>query len=99
MTFNGGERAKEITFIATQDTDDDDGESVELQFAYTVEGVSAGATSTATVSILDDDDPTVSVSFGANSYIVTEGSTTTVNVYLSKDPRAHGRHPDHPAPT
>ena len=32
VTFNDGELSKTITFTATQDTDDDDGESVLLGF-------------------------------------------------------------------
>ena len=86
VTFLSGETAKTFTLTATQDTEDDDGESVRLTFGEFPEGVTRGATSTTTISITDDDDPSVSVSFGASSYTVAEGSTTTISVRLSADP-------------
>ena len=86
VTFGSSETAKTFTLTATQDTEDDDGESVRLTFGEFPEGVTRGATSTTTISITDDDDPSVSVSFGASSYTVAEGSTTTISVRLSADP-------------
>ena len=50
-------------------------------------GVSAGATAETTVSILDDDDPEVEVSFAQSGYTVAEGSSVTVTVHLSADPK------------
>ena len=55
VTFNSGETSKTITFTATDDTDHDDGEWVELTFGTLPSRVTAGITSTATVSINDDD--------------------------------------------
>ena len=86
VTFNTGELSKTITFTATQDTDDDDGESVLLAIATRLPaGVSAGATDETVVSITDDD-PQVTVSFGAGAYTVPEGGTQAVTVRLSADP-------------
>ena len=83
VTFNAGETRKTVTFIATQDTVDDDGESVLLGFGTLPEGVSEGSLNEATVSIDDDD---VAVSFGHDSYTVDEGRTEDVTVTLSEDP-------------
>ena len=86
VVFGSGDTEKTFTFEATQDTIDDDGESVDLAFGTLPEGVSAGTPSTSTVSITDDDDPAVSVSFGQSSYTVDEGGSATVTVTLSADP-------------
>ena len=86
VTFNAGDTSQPITFAATQDTEDDDGESVLLAFGALPTGVTAGAPSETTVSIRDDDDPQVTVSFGAATYTAAEGGTATVTVTLSADP-------------
>ena len=86
VMFSAGETSKAFTFTATQDTVDDDGESVLLGFGTLPPEVSAGTPGETTVSITDDDDPQVSVSFGATSHSVAEGSTVTVRVTLSADP-------------
>ena len=87
VTFNAGNTEVDITFSATQDQDNDDGESVKLTFGNTLPtGVSAGNTDEAVVTITDDDVPSVSVSFGHGSYTVTEGSTETVTVTLNANP-------------
>ena len=87
VTFDAGDTSQPITFAATQDTEDDDGESVELGFGSSLPtGVTAGATDETTVSIRDDDDPQVTVSFGASTYTAAEGGTATVTVTLSADP-------------
>ena len=65
VTFNARETSQPITFAATQDTEDDDGESVKLAFGTRLPGgVRAGATDETTVSITDNDDPDVTVSSG-----------------------------------
>ena len=83
----------ELQLQATQDTANDDGESVELSFGTLPDRVSAGSTDRATVSITDDDDPPqpppppqVSVSFEQGAYTVAEGGSVTVKVTLSADP-------------
>ena len=88
VTFNTGDMSQTITFTATQDDVDDDGESVKLAIGTTLpSGVSLGATNETTVSITDDDDPQVAVSFDRASYRVLEGATVTVGVTLSGDPK------------
>ena len=87
VTFDSGESSKSFTFTAETDTVDDDGESVKLSFGASLpDGVSAGTTDEATVTITDDDVPSVTVSFGAASYTVTEGSSRIVTVTLDADP-------------
>ena len=87
VTFNSGETEKSFTFSATQDTEDDDGESVKLTFGSTLpDRVSAGTTNETTVSITDDDVPQIAVSFEQSTYSVAEGSSATVKVKLSEDP-------------
>ena len=58
VTFNRGETTKTVTFTPTQDTVDDDDESVKLAFGTMPHsGVSAVTPTETTVSITDDDDP------------------------------------------
>ncbi len=87
VVFNSGETSKTFTFVATEDTVDDDGESVKLSFNNLPTGVSEGTIKETVVSINDDDLPAdVDVAFGQASYTVAEGSTVTVTVTLSEDP-------------
>ena len=57
VTFASSETEKSFRFSATQDTVDDDDESVGLAFGELPAGVTEGATDAATVFIIDDDDP------------------------------------------
>ena len=68
VTFDAGDMSKTITFTATQDNLDDDGESVKLTFGMLPSRVSAGTTATTTVSITDDDTPPTA----------SDGTVTTV---------------------
>ena len=87
VIFNGGDTEKTITFAATQDTVDDDGESVKLGFGSSLPtGVSAGTPNESVVSITDDDVPGVSVKFTQATYTVAEGSSINITVTLSADP-------------
>ena len=86
VTFNSGDTEKSITFTATNDSVDDDGESVLLSFGTLPTGVSAGSPATATVNITDDDVPTVTVRYEQASYTVGEGSSVVIKVILSADP-------------
>ena len=86
VTFNSGETEKSFTFSATDDTVDDDGESVKLAFGTLPAGASAGANAETIVSITDDDVPSVTVSFGQAAYTVDEGGTVEVKVTRSADP-------------
>ena len=86
VTFDSGDTSKSFTFMATEDSINDDGESVLLAFGALPGGVSAGTPNQATVSITDDDVPSVTVSFGSDAYTVAEGGTQQVTVTLSADP-------------
>ena len=87
VTFGPTETSKTFTFTATQDSVDDDGESVKLTFGSQLPaGVSRGSVPETTVSINDDDVPAVEVSFEHSSYSVAEGETETVKVKLDADP-------------
>ena len=87
VTFSSGETSKPFDFMATQDTVDDDDESVRLTFGPNLPSkVSVGTMDETTVSITDDDDPEVEVSFASGTYIVPEGGTQEVTVTLSADP-------------
>ena len=87
LTFGSSVTEKTFTFSSTEDTIDDDGESVKLGFGMLPDGIAAGSTSETTVDIIDDDAPaTVEVSFEQDSYTVDEGSSVTVKVKLDEDP-------------
>ena len=86
LTFRSEETEKAFVFSATQDTDDDDGESVRLTFGTLPTSVTEGTPAATTISLTDDDDPSVAVSFEQDSYTVSEGATTTISVKLSADP-------------
>ncbi len=86
VTFASGETEQTAPFTATQDTINDDGESVKLGFGTLPTDVSEGSTAETTVSITDDDVPAVSVSFEQGTYTVDEGKTVTVKVTLSAVP-------------
>ena len=96
VSFASGETEKTITFTATHDTDNDDGESVTLGFGSLSPGVTEGVTNETTVAIGDDDFPAVTVSFEKDSYTVAESDDpdtldvekheVTVKVSLSADP-------------
>ena len=84
VIFASGETAKTITFSATQDTEDDDDESVRLGFGNLPTGVTEGTPSETTVNITDDDVPAVTVGFGSATYGVAEGGTVTVRDHLHR---------------
>ena len=96
LTFGPTDTSKTFTFTATQDTVDDDDESVELSFGALPDRVNAGTTHETVVSINDDDDPVVTVNFEHSTYSVAESddaSTTsekenevTVTVTLDAEP-------------
>ena len=86
VSFASGETEKTITFTATHDTDNDDGETVTLGFGMLPDGVTEGVTNETTVAIGDDDFPAVTVSFEHATYVVDEGESVDVKVKLSADP-------------
>ena len=94
LTFNSVETEKSITFAATNDTVDDDGESVLLSFGTLPAGVSAGSPATVNITdndlrsdpIADPDDPAVTVSYRQAAYSVEEGRIVIITIKLSADP-------------
>ena len=86
VAFVTGDTEKEITFSATADDVNDDGESVKLGFGTMPADVTAGSPNEATISITDDDVPTVAATFEQSSYTVLEGGSATLKVKLSADP-------------
>ena len=84
VMFSAGETSKAFTFTATQDTVDDDGESVLLTFGTLPATVQTGTTTETTVNITDDD--AAEVSFGQSAYTVAEGGTVSVEVKLTSAP-------------
>ena len=84
VVFASGETSKTITFNATDDATDDDGESVKLTFGALPTGVSEGPTGETVVSITDDDAAGVSIS--ESSLSIAEGSTDTYTVALNSQP-------------
>ena len=96
VIFGPTDTSKTFKFTATQDSVDDDGESVDLGFGTLPGGVSAGLVPKTTVSITDDDVPAVEVSFEHSSYSVAESDDTstadkrenevTVTVTLDAEP-------------
>ena len=87
VIFPIGQTSKSFIFTATQDSEDEDNESVLLAFGTLPPAVSPGMNAQATVSINDDDDPMVTVSFEQASYRVLEGDAVMVGVTLSEDPK------------
>ena len=88
VTFQAGQTRLTFTVTATDDSVDDDGESVRIGFGPLPDGFVAGARPTATVALADDDGPVTEVFFdGAADLTVDEGNVTRVSVYLSEPAR------------
>ncbi len=84
VTFAAGETSKTFTVTATNDSVDDDGESVQLGFGALPSGVLLGSPSTARVALVQDAGVTTwYVWFGESSYTVTEGGTARVTLHLN----------------
>ena len=79
VTFASGETDQTFTVAATQDTVDDDGESVKLTFGTLPTGVSAGTTIASTVTITDDDVPAGTVSLVLTPAIIDESGSSNVS--------------------
>ena len=83
VTFDSGETSQTISFDASVDTVDDDGESVTLGFDKLPPGVNAGTPNVATVSItnvpaVDEGEPPAAPA--APTLTATAGSTTSLDV-------------------
>ena len=80
VTFGAADTEKTITLVTTEDTEDDDGESVRLSFGTLPGGITATTDKAdeATVTITDDDLPAaLTVSFGQAAYTVAESDDAT----------------------
>ena len=89
VTFQPGQTRVSFTVTATNDSDDDDGESIYLQFAgFDIEDLELGRAPRATTVHLRDNDGASAVQafFGAQTYRVNEGNAVTVSVHLDKAP-------------
>ena len=89
VTFQPGRTAVTFTITATDDSDDDDGESILLQFGTEFpEDLQVDRHGQTTVHLKDDDGSSaVRVSFGAENYTAVEGgATATVQVRLNAAP-------------
>ena len=86
VTFNSGDTTRTVSFLGTDDSVDDDGESVRLGFTSLPAGVSAGTPTETVVSIVDDDDPEVTVSFASAGYTIPESAAESIVVVLDRDP-------------
>ena len=85
VTFSTTDTSKTFTVTATDDTDNDDGESITISFGSPPTGYLASGTSTVTVNLADNDQPNA-FTFAATSYTATEGGTAaTVEVNLSRE--------------
>ena len=89
VTFQPGQTRVSFTVTATDDSDDDDGESIYLQFAgFDIEDLELDRAPRATTVHLRDNDGAIAVQafFGAQTYRVNEGSAVDVSVHLDKAP-------------
>ena len=85
VTFGAFETSKTFTVTATDDSVDDDGESVRIGFGTLPSTVEPGSRTKTTVHLQDNDG--LSVSFGKTFYKTREGGEpATVKVQLTKAP-------------
>ena len=85
VTFNSGETEKSFEFSAVSDRIGDPGEKVRINLGVVPSGVTKGTT-IETVVTIEDVEPqgSTTVSFGADTYGVPEGSSTTITVVMSR---------------
>ena len=89
VTFLAGDTEKTITFTPVNDTDDDDGERVKIEFNLDAlpAGVFVGTTVVSTtVNIADNDHPTIGLGFSQGTYSVTEGEYMDLTLLLTAPP-------------
>ena len=97
VTFASGQISRTLEVSALQDSTPDDGDSVTLGFGTDLPpGVSLGANTTSTITIIDDD-PAVTVSFGSATYSADESGSVDVTLTLSEDPQRSVTIPIHAA--
>ena len=83
VTFGATSTAQTFTVAATQDTADDDGETVVLTFGTLPPGVTKGTVSEATVTIVDDDAAPDLPALSVADVSAEEGENLTFTVRLS----------------
>ena len=89
VMFSAGETSKAFTFTATQDTVDDDGESVLLAFGTLPATVQTGTTTETTVNITDDDDaPAGKVILALMPATINESGTGNASTVTASVPSA-----------
>ena len=81
LTFGSTETAKTVSFAATNDTADDDDESVQLGFGTLPSGVYAGTVDSTTVSITDLD---ITVDLDPAQGFYTEGNSGNIRVTIGE---------------
>ena len=74
LTFGASDTERTFTVTAVDDSDDDDGESVQLRFGTLPARVSVGNTATARVDLDDNDNPTVSITAVASSVFYNDSN-------------------------
>ena len=88
VTFAEDETEKTVAFMAVDDAEDDDDETVKLGFATGLpERITAGTRNETTLKIDDNDNPIVTVMFAQTAYTVDEGGTQQVTVTVNADPK------------
>ena len=87
LMFGPEQTSQSFTVTATDDSQDDDGESVRFGFFSLPAGISAGTPATSTVRLVDNDVPNAVISFGAAEYTAREGgAAATVTIRLTPLP-------------
>ena len=87
VSFGAASQSRSVSISISDDATADHGEGIVLGFGTPLpDGVTLGATTTATVTIIDDD-PAVTVTFDQSTYSVEESGTVSIGLTLSEDPR------------
>ena len=84
VVFETWEDVTTFEVMAIDDDEDDDGETVVLNFDTLPDGIYTGGQST--IEIIDNDDPIVTVSYGKEKYEIPEGNARLLSVRLSEAP-------------
>ena len=91
VTFSSGQTEQTFSFSLTDDTDDDDGESVRLSFGALPDGVSAGSIAQTTVIITDNDGAAKGVTPSTTELTIDEGGSGTYTLKLATQPTGQVR--------
>ncbi len=91
VTIDSGETSATFIVTATDDSVDDDGESVNLSFGTLPDAVSRGALATASVSLVDDDGADTTAPTVDSATVSQDG--TSIDVVFDEDLDATGSEP------